>query len=291
MNGFSSSVSTTSSQPAPTGICFPLSLSLSLEFSHIKYVCLMLIHLEMLTFLSHFDFIFLGTSAGPSSTSTTQFSHNNSNSNNNNMSSNNLNLTATHNGFGVNHSTINPTHSSHFNSTSVLTYRSNRRSTDRSDNKISDAISTPSTRSTLLCNDPIQEGISQSRSYLNMCMHYLYKILMFIYCGFSKRQPTALNNPTNKLTESLFSRILSIIKSKIVGGDANSYNRSVSNDNGMEQSSYIERIDDERTETNDLLINQSNTAKTMTSLAPTAPITIELPSTGKHFIYRPNEIC
>lgn len=198
------------------------------------------------------------------------------------MSSNNLNLTATHNGFGVNHSTINPTHSSHFNSTSVLTYRSNRRSTDRSDNKISDAISTPSTRSTLLCNDPIQEGISQSRSYLNTCMHFLYKILMFIYCGFSKRQSTALNNSTtNKLPESLFGRLLSILKYKIVGGDAHAYSRNVSNDSGIEQSSYIERIDDERAESNDLLINQSNTVKTMTPLASTAPITIELPSTGK----------
>lgn len=232
----------------------------------------------------------LGSSTGTASTSTIPFSHNNNsssnnNSNNNNMTSSNLNLTATHNGFGLNHHSINQTHSNHFNSTSVLTYRSNRRSMDRSDNKISDTVtpslsSSSSTRNALPCNDPIQEGNTPSRSYLNMCLHIIYKTLMFIYCGFSKRRSSTLNNSNHKLPDSAFSRFMSMLKYRVVGGsgDTGNYTRSISNDSGNEQSSYIERIDDEHMDNSDLSVD-TTAGKVSTSFPSNAPITIELPPT------------
>lgn len=196
------------------------------------------------------------------------------------MNSSNLNLTATHNGFGLNHNSMNQTHSNHFNSTSsVLTYRSNRRSMDRSDNKISDTISPSSIRNTLPCNDPIQEGISQSRSYFNMCLRIIYKMLMFINNGFSKRRPNNLQNSNGRLPESLFNRILSILRYRVIGNDISTYSH---NDSGTEQSSYIERIDDENMENTDLMVNaNTNTnTKVTTSFAASAPVAVELP-TGK----------
>lgn len=232
------------------------------------------------------------------------------------MNSSNLNLTATHNGFGINHSMINnQTHSTnHFNSTqSTLTYRSNRRSMDRSENKIGETISTsPSStmRNTLQYNDPIHEYdlSSHSRSYLNMCLHVIYKMLMFIYCGFGKRRATSLNNATNaRMPESMFSRFLCALKYRAIGngngngggfignsssnshsggggggnnisGDsANNYIRNISNDSGNDQIGYIERIDDENMENSDLHVNTKLTA----SFASNAPITIELPPAGK----------
>lgn len=234
------------------------------------------------------------------------------------MNSSNLNLTATHNGFGINHSMINnQTHSAnHFNSTqSTLTYRSNRRSTDRSDNnKIGETVSTPSSSSTaaaqmrnatLQYNDPIHEhDASHPRSYFNMCLHVVYKMLMFIYCGFGKRRPTSLNNATNaRMPESMFSRFLCALKYRAIGNGANSfvgnssgsnnsggcgnmnggdsagnYVRNASNDNENEQIGYIERIDDENMENHsDLHVN----SKLASSFASHAPVTIELPNAGK----------
>lgn len=233
------------------------------------------------------------------------------------MNSSNLNLTATHNGFGMNHSMINNQTQStnHFNSTqSTLTYRSNRRSMDRSENnKIGETISTssspasPSSSSSqmrtaaLQYNDPIHEyDLAQSRSYLNMCLHVIYKMLIFIYCGFGKQRPTALNNATNaRMPDSMFSRFLCALKYRaigngaagfvsnsgtggsgnIIGGDsANSYIRNVSSDNANEQIGYIERIDDENMEHHsDSHVN----TKLAASFASHAPITIELPNNGK----------
>lgn len=252
-------------------------------------------------------------STNTTSTSTIQLNHsNNSNSNNNNMNSSNLNLT--HNGFGINHSMVNnQTHATnHFNSTqSTLTYRSNRRSMDRSDNKMGDAISTSpssSIRNSLQYNDPIHEhDVSHPRSYLNMCLHVIYKMLMFIYCGFGKRQTTSLNSATNaRMPESTFSRFLCALKYRAIGngGDGfvhssssstNSHNgsgsgnnisgdhehnyiRNVSNDSANEQIGYIERIDDENMENSDLHLNTKLTA----SFASNSPITIELSPAGKH---------
>lgn len=268
-------------------------------------------------------------STGTTSTLTMQLSHSN-NSNNNNMNSSNLNLTtATHNGFGINHSMINNQTQStnHFNSTqSTLTYRSNRRSMDRSDNnKIGETISTSSSSSSaasasasssaaatqmrnaaLQYNDPIHEyDLTHSRSYFNMCLYIIYKMLMFIYCGFGKRRPTSLNNATNaRMPESMFSRFLCALNSRAIGNGANgfvgngnsnsnsnsgsgniisgdsasNYIRNVSNDNGNEQIGYIERIDDENVENHsDLHVN----TKLAASFASHAPITIELPNAGK----------
>lgn len=229
-----------------------------------------------------FIFDFAGTSTGTTSTSTIQFSHNNS-SNNNNMNSSNLNLTATHNGFGLNHNTINQTHQNHLNSSSVLTYRSNRRSMDRSDNKISDTISSTtssSIRNTLFSNDPIHEGLSNPSSYFNICLRFIYKMLMFINNGFSKRKASALNNTNSKLSDSLFIRILSILKYKLAGGEGNNFNKILSHDSGIEQSNYIERIDDEHTENSDLSVNATVTKVASSSLASSSPTAVELP-TGK----------
>lgn len=309
MNGFSSTVSTTSSQPSSTGLYTIQKKPLEAALEAILLTCP----------------FFLGNhhtpSTGTTSTSTIPLSHSN-NSNNNNMNSSNLNLTATHNGFGINHSMINnQTHSTnHFNSTqSTLTYRSNRRSTDRSDNnKIGELISTPSSSSStssssssaaaaqmrnaaLQYNDPIHEyDASHPRSYFNMCLHVIYKMLMFIYCGFGKRRPTSLNNATNaRMPESMFSRFLCALKYRAIGNGANgfvgnsggnmisgdsagNYVRNVSNDNENEQIGYIERIDDESMENHsDLHAN----AKLATSFASHAPITIELPNAGKCVIF------
>lgn len=216
------------------------------------------------------------------------------------MNSSNLNLTATHNGFGLNHNnSMNQTHQNHFNSTtssnsttnnntagaqsSVLTYRSNRRSMDRSDNKISDtnspSSSTSSTiRNTLSCNDSIQEGISQSRSYFIMCLRIIYKtFIMFINNGFNKRRPANLNNnnPNGRMPESMFSRILSILRYRVIGIDMNNYSHS---DSVTEHTSYIERIDDEQTENSDPSINTTANTKLQTSFTPSVPVAVELPT-------------
>lgn len=238
---------------------------------------------------------FIGTSTGSTSTSTIHFSHNNSSSNNNNMNSSNLNLTMTHNGFGFNHGSINQTHqnhqSNHFNSNSnsnansVLTFRSNRRSVDRSDNKNSDTISSSSIRNTLPCNDPIQERLMQTRSYFNSCMRILYKMLLVLSNGFRKRRPTTINNPNNKFSEQpLFRRILSMYRNKAGADlDENQFNRSISNDSSTEQSSYIERVDDGNGENIDLMANTTVT-KVSTS-APSAHVPVELSTGNKIFAY------
>lgn len=232
------------------------------------------------------------------------------------MNSSNLNLTTAtaQNGFGINHSMINnQTHSTnHFNSTtqSTLTYRSNRRSIDRSENKISDTITT-----TPLSNDHIHEDdASHSRSYINMGLHVIYKMLMFIYCGFGKRRVTSLNNAAtqSRLPESIFSRFLYALKYRAIGngsgtgilgsnsiGNSNSsganggsgnnlngdsainYARSISNENGNEQIGYIERIDDESMENSDLPAN----TKLAASFAANAPNVIELSTAGGKWLF------
>lgn len=238
------------------------------------------------------------------------------------MNSSNLNLTASHNGFGMNHNMINnQTHSTnHFNSTqSTLTYRSNRRSMDQNDNnKIGETISASLSSSSsqmrtaaLQYNDPIHKyDLSQSRSYLNMCLHVIYKMLIFIYCGFGKQRPTSLNNATNaRMPESIFSRFLCALKYRAIGNGAgggfvgnsnsssisnsgsgniisgdstNNYIRNVSHGNGNEQIGYIERIDDENMENHsDLHVN----TKLVASFASHAPITIELSNTCKCVIF------
>lgn len=207
------------------------------------------------------------------------------------MNSSNLNLTATHNGFGLNHNhSINQSHhNNHFNSASVLTYRSNRRSMDRSDNKITtDGIapsssSSSSARNTLPCNDTIREGVQPVRSFSTF-LRFIYKTLMLIFYGISKRRPTTNNNPNSKLsTESVLSRILSILKYRVIGNDGNNYSRSISNDSGTDQSTYIERIDDEHMENTEHSVNVNATAKVIvTSATQSAPVAVELP-TGKIF--------
>lgn len=244
------------------------------------------------------SFLTTGSSTGTTSTSTIPFSHNNSNhsggnssnSNNNNMNSSNLNLSATHNGFGLNHNASNPTHSNHFNSTSVLTYRSNRRSTDRmhcSDNKIGDTLS-PTSSTTSTRNDPIQEGITSPRSYLNMCLRMIHKTLTFLCYSFSKRRSTNLNNSNNKSAgDSTLSRFISMLKYRAIGGNndaADNYTRNILNESFNEQTTYIERIDaDEHIVNSDLSVQNSIAGKVTTSFTPTAPITIELPPTGIFF--------
>lgn len=253
------------------------------------------------------------------------------------MNSSNLNLTATtstpttttHNGFGINHSMIqNQTHSTnHFNSTtqSTLTYRSNRRSMDRSENKIGETISTAPSHSTSSINDPIHEDdVSHSRSYINMCMHVIYKMIMFVYCGFGKRRVNSLNDATHaRLPESVFGRFLYALNYRAIGNGAGggggggggsgggfvgsnsncssdnggsgnninsdsalNYARNVSNENGNEQIGYIERIDDENLETADLRVNTKLTA----SFVSNAPTANELSTAGKCFILFDNLI-
>lgn len=237
---------------------------------------------------------FLGASTGTTSTTTMHFSHNNSN--NNNMNSSNLNLTSTHNGFGLNHNSINQTHhNNHSNnfisSSSVLTYRSNRRSMDRSDNKITDGISPSSStspsastsiRNALPCNDTIHEGVQSIRS-LSTFLRFIYKTLMHIYYSISKRRPTTIHhNPNNKLSESVFSRIMSILKYRVVGNDGNSYSRSISNDCATEQTSYIERIDDENMENNDQSHQVNTNVTTKVATAPTASTAQSNSATFEH---------
>lgn len=66
-------------------------------------------------------------------------------------------------------------------------------------------------------------------------------------------------------------------------GDTNNYMRNISNDSANEQTTYIERIDDESTEHSDLIVNSTAPTKVMTaSFSQTAPISIELPATGMH---------
>lgn len=105
---------------------------------------------------------------------------------------------------------------------------------------------------------------------------------MLIFYGISKRRPTTNNNPNSKLsTESVFSRILSILKYRVIGNDGNNYSRSISHDSGTDQSSYIERIDDEHMENTEHSVNVNATAKVIvTSATQSAPVAVELP-TGK----------
>lgn len=214
------------------------------------------------------------------------------------MNSSNLNLTSTHNGFGLNHNSINQTHhNNHSNnfipSSSVLTYRSNRRSMDRSDNKITDGISPSSStspsasastsiRNALPFNDTIYEGVQSIRS-LSTFLRFIYKTLMHIYYSISKRRPTTIHhNPNNKLSESVFSRIMSILKYRVIGNEGNSYSRSISNDSVTEQTSYIERIDDENMENNDQSHQVNTNVTTKVSTAPTTSTAQSNSATVEH---------
>lgn len=181
------------------------------------------------------------------------------------MSSSNLNLAATHNGFALSMS-----HSNHFNAASVLTYRSNRRSMDRSDNKISDTISASRA---LPCNDPIQEADAEPRSNLNICLRIIYNTFMsiVIYWGFKRR-------PNHHSPESFVSRILSMLKFRAIADDSSTYSRSVPTD-GIDQSNYIERIDDEHMEIGDQSVN-----KVTATLIATPPIPIDV-ATGNILLH------
>lgn len=74
-----------------------------------------------------------------------------------------------------------------------------------------------------------------------------------------------------------------MLKYKVIGGEANTYNRSVSNDSSSEHiSGYIDRIDDENLESSDLLVNAKVTS---TSFTLSAPLAAELP-TGETFTFQ-----
>lgn len=201
------------------------------------------------------DLIASGTASSSSSssgaattlTTTNHFNHSNGNSNNNNMNSSNLNLAATHNGFGLhNHSLNQASHhqNNHFSSASVLTYRSNRRSIDRSENKLNDVNLTQQPIRNTLNSSGYNESISSrfmvSRSFINMFLRFIYKTFMFICCGINKRRT---QTSSTVAPEQYLPNIVSILKQKLIGRDSQNYNETdISEPTLLQQ---IDRIDDD----------------------------------------------
>lgn len=159
-------------------------------------------------------------------------------SNNNNISNSNLNIAASQNGFNGNHhhhhhQTQNH-QMHHLNSPSIPTYRNNRRSMDRSDNKVIDkdilASSEQNTWNSMgsqtdslnNANTIVHDGSSVSRLFSYIC-----SIVYSVHGTMKRCYQSVASNFIRKVTESFISKMKSIMRHKqyVTDGIQNASNR------------------------------------------------------------------